>query len=109
MCVVKLILFVFKIYQKVVNLNERNTKYMFYQFDDFCGCVVHLTCVTMISCDSTQDFESCIKSLQQMGYSCPELTAAKGASAGGLVVGAVCNRSPGLLKAAVLKVKNTQH
>lgn len=51
-----------------------------------------------------QDFEACIKTLQAIEYSRPNLTAAKGVSAGGLVVGAVCNRSPDLLKAAILKV-----
>ena len=39
-----------------------------------------------------------------MGYSNPQLTAARGTSAGGLIVGAVCNRSPGLFKAAILRV-----
>ena len=39
-----------------------------------------------------------------MGYSNPTLTAARGVSAGGLAVASVCNRSPALLQAAVLKV-----
>ncbi|KAK3751468.1 hypothetical protein QZH41_009172, partial [Actinostola sp. cb2023] len=53
---------------------------------------------------SFEDFEAGIKTLQEMEYSRPTLTAAKGVSAGGLVVGAACNRSPDLFKAAVLKV-----
>ena len=51
-----------------------------------------------------QDFEACTQALQDMGYSTPALTAARGVSAGGLVLGAVCNRSPDLFRAAVLKV-----
>ena len=54
---------------------------------------------------SSQDFEACAQALHRMGYSIPDLTAARGTSAGGLIVGAVCNRSPGLFKAAVLRVK----
>lgn len=51
-----------------------------------------------------QDFEACTQALHRMGYSNPQLTAARGTSAGGLIVGAVCNRSPGLFKAAILRV-----
>lgn len=51
-----------------------------------------------------QDFEACTQELHLMGYSNPQLTAARGTSAGGLIVGAVCNRSPGLFKAAILRV-----
>ena len=51
-----------------------------------------------------QDFEACTQALHCMGYSNPQLTAARGTSAGGLIVGAVCNRSPGLFKAAILRV-----
>lgn len=51
-----------------------------------------------------QDFEACTQALHHMGYSNPQLTAARGTSAGGLIVGAVCNRSPGLFKAAILRV-----
>ena len=51
-----------------------------------------------------QDFEACAQALHRMGYSNPQLTAARGTSAGGLIVGAVCNRSPGLFQAAILRV-----
>lgn len=51
-----------------------------------------------------QDFEACTQALHRMGYSHPQLTAARGTSAGGLIVGVVCNRSPGLFKAAILRV-----
>jgi len=51
-----------------------------------------------------QDFEACTQALHHLGYSHPQLTAARGTSAGGLIVGAVCNRSPGLFKAAILRV-----
>ena len=51
-----------------------------------------------------QDFEACTQALHRMGYSNPQFTAARGTSAGGLIVGAVCNRSPGLFKAAILRV-----
>lgn len=53
---------------------------------------------------SFEDFEACTQALHRLGYSTPELTAASGTSAGGLIVGAVCNRSPGLFKAVILKV-----
>ena len=52
-----------------------------------------------------QDFEACAKALHNLGYSNPQLTAARGTSAGGLIVGAVCNRSPDLFKAVILKVR----
>ena len=51
-----------------------------------------------------KDFEACTQALHRRGYSTPELTAASGTSAGGLIVGAVCNRSPELFKAVILKV-----
>ncbi|XP_068683040.1 dipeptidyl aminopeptidase BI-like [Montipora foliosa] len=51
-----------------------------------------------------EDFEACTQALHRLGYSCPQFTAASGTSAGGLIVGAVCNRSPGLFKAVILKV-----
>lgn len=51
-----------------------------------------------------EDFEACAQALHRLGYSCPRLTAATGTSAGGLIVGAVCNRSPELVKAVILKV-----
>ena len=53
---------------------------------------------------SVQDFEACTQALHRLGYSCPQFTAASGTSAGGLIVGAVCNRSPELFKAVILKV-----
>ncbi|EDO35683.1 predicted protein [Nematostella vectensis] len=76
------------------------------------NCLAHA--VSQIRCISTdtraglnirspQDFEACTAALQRMGYSSPPLTAARGVSAGGLVVGAVCNRSPELFKAVVMK------
>ena len=52
-----------------------------------------------------QDLESCIKRLHSSGYSAPDKTAVSGTSAGGLAVAVLCNTAPGLLKAAVLKVK----
>ncbi|XP_019627440.1 PREDICTED: prolyl endopeptidase-like [Branchiostoma belcheri] len=51
-----------------------------------------------------KDLESCISHLHGAGYSSPGLTAACGTSAGGMAVAALCNRSPGLLAAAIMKV-----
>ncbi|XP_035694292.1 prolyl endopeptidase-like [Branchiostoma floridae] len=53
---------------------------------------------------SFQDLESCIAHLHGAGYSSPGLTAACGTSAGGTAVAALCNRSPDLIAAAVMKV-----
>ncbi|XP_028410328.1 prolyl endopeptidase-like isoform X2 [Dendronephthya gigantea] len=51
-----------------------------------------------------QDFEACVKAIHEHGYSSPHLTAAIGTSAGGLPVAVLCNDTPHLVKAAVLKV-----
>ncbi|XP_038075741.1 prolyl endopeptidase-like [Patiria miniata] len=53
---------------------------------------------------SFEDLEACLSTLHQAGYSQPTLTALHGISAGGLLVAAVCNRAPQLIKAAVLEV-----
>ena len=50
-----------------------------------------------------QDFEGCITTLHQLGYSQPACTALHGVSAGGLLVAAVCNRAPHLVQAAILE------
>ena len=70
------------------------------------NCIVILYCSFFISYFYTfvEDFEACAQALHRLGYSCPRLTAATGTSAGGLIVGAVCNRSPELMKAVILKV-----
>ncbi|XP_022097335.1 prolyl endopeptidase-like isoform X2 [Acanthaster planci] len=52
-----------------------------------------------------EDLEACIATLQLAGYSQPTITALRGVSAGGLVVAALCNRAPQLIKAAVLEVR----
>nr|XP_006812212.1 PREDICTED: prolyl endopeptidase-like [Saccoglossus kowalevskii] len=53
---------------------------------------------------SFEDVEACLKHLHDAGYSCAGKTAVCGTSAGGLLMATVCNRSPHLIKAAVLKV-----
>ncbi|XP_072173313.1 prolyl endopeptidase-like [Diadema setosum] len=53
---------------------------------------------------SFEDFQSCVHLLHSAGYSQPQLTAAWGASAGGLLIAACCNRFPELLKAAVMRM-----
>lgn len=50
------------------------------------------------------DFIACAERLIGGGYTRPELLAARGGSAGGLLVGAVVNMRPGLFHAAVLNV-----
>ena len=51
-----------------------------------------------------KDFEACVKAIHEHEYSSPHLTAAIGTSAGGLPVAVLCNDTPKLVKAAVLKV-----
>ncbi|XP_078000816.1 prolyl endopeptidase-like [Glandiceps talaboti] len=53
---------------------------------------------------SFEDFEACVEHLYDTGYSTSALTAGYGVSAGGLLLASVCNRSPHLLKAVILKV-----
>jgi oligopeptidase B len=50
------------------------------------------------------DFIAAAKYLQANGWTTPKLTAIEGASAGGLLIGAVINRAPGLFHAAVADV-----
>ncbi len=50
------------------------------------------------------DFIACARHLVDTGFTTPELLAARGASAGGLLVGAVLNQAPGLFRAAVAEV-----
>ncbi|XP_046847304.1 prolyl endopeptidase-like [Xenia sp. Carnegie-2017] len=51
-----------------------------------------------------EDFVSCIEAIHNEGYSSPSLTAIFGSSAGGFPVAMMCNKSPSLVRAAVLKV-----
>ncbi|XP_070578159.1 prolyl endopeptidase-like [Ptychodera flava] len=53
---------------------------------------------------SFEDFEACLEHLHRLGYSESTRTAAYGVSAGGLLIASMCNRSPQLLKTAILKV-----
>ena len=53
-----------------------------------------------------KDFVSCIEAIHNEGYSSPSLTAIFGSSAGGFPVAMMCNKSPSLVGAAVLKVAN---
>lgn len=50
------------------------------------------------------DLEACIKTLHDQGFSQPSLTALTAFSAGGVLVGALCNSSPELLRAVTLEV-----
>lgn len=54
--------------------------------------------------NSFHDFLACAHFLVREGYSSPDLLAAKGTSAGGLLVGAAVNMEPELFRALVLKV-----
>jgi oligopeptidase B len=50
------------------------------------------------------DFITCAETLSRMNYSCPELTAIEGRSAGGLLIGAVLNLNPRVCSVAVAGV-----
>ena len=50
------------------------------------------------------DFNACAEHLVQAGYTKPEVLAARGGSAGGLLVGAAMNRRPDLYRAVVAEV-----
>lgn len=50
------------------------------------------------------DFLACAHFLVDRGFTAPDRLAARGGSAGGLLVGAVLNREPGLFRAAVAEV-----
>lgn len=50
------------------------------------------------------DFIACARALVSAGFTSPELLAARGASAGGLLIGAVANRAPELFRALVAEV-----
>ena len=50
------------------------------------------------------DFIACARHLVDAGLTAPDVLAARGASAGGLLVGAVLNEAPGLFRAAVAEV-----
>ena len=52
---------------------------------------------------SVDDLECVIRALHGWGYSRPELSSAIATSAGGLVLGALLNRAPGLLGAALMQ------
>lgn len=49
------------------------------------------------------DLEACIKTLHGQGFSQPSLTALTAFSAGGVLVGALCNFNPDLLRAVTLE------
>ncbi len=53
---------------------------------------------------SFADFVSCARALVDRGYSCPSRMCAHGMSAGGMLLGVVANRHPGLFRAMVMKV-----
>lgn len=50
------------------------------------------------------DLEACIKTLHGQGFSQPSLTTLTAFSAGGVLVGALCNSHPELLRAVTLEV-----
>jgi len=54
--------------------------------------------------NSVNDFISCTEHLIAKGFTHPNLLAAKGESAGGMLIAQVCNLRPELYRAAVLKV-----
>ncbi|XP_012509285.1 PREDICTED: prolyl endopeptidase-like isoform X3 [Propithecus coquereli] len=49
------------------------------------------------------DLEACIKTLHGQGFSQPSLTSLTAFSAGGVLVGALCNSNPALLRAVTLE------
>ena len=51
-----------------------------------------------------EDFISCVRFLHACGYSNHKLTAVRGVSAGGLLIGAVINQTTDLFSSAILKV-----
>ena len=51
-----------------------------------------------------KDLCACVRYLHDKGYSTPALTALYGRSAGAVAVGMVCNVSPELVQAAILKL-----
>ncbi|MGH9093048.1 MAG: prolyl oligopeptidase family serine peptidase, partial [Acidimicrobiales bacterium] len=53
---------------------------------------------------SFSDYLACARHLVEAGFTAPDRLAARGASAGGLLVGAALNRAPGLFRAAVAEV-----
>jgi prolyl oligopeptidase PreP (S9A serine peptidase family) len=53
---------------------------------------------------SFADWAACIRKLHAARYSSPGMTAARGASAGGLLTAAGCMLYPGLVKSAILRV-----
>lgn len=57
------------------------------------------------------DLEACIKTLHSQGFSQPSLTTLSAFSAGGVLVGALCNSKPELLRAVTLEVstRSLQH
>lgn len=52
------------------------------------------------------DFIACAEHLVQARYTCPERLAIEGRSAGGLLIGAVCNMRPDLFHSAILGVSS---
>jgi len=54
--------------------------------------------------NSFSDFIACAEQLCEAGYTSSESLAIRGGSAGGLLIGAVCNMQPDLFAAAVAKV-----
>ena len=53
------------------------------------------------------DLVACIKTLHSQGFSQPSLTTLSAFSAGGVLVGALCNSKPELLRAVTLEVSTT--
>ncbi|XP_029449200.1 prolyl endopeptidase-like isoform X2 [Rhinatrema bivittatum] len=53
--------------------------------------------------NGVEDLKACVRHLHELGYSGPSYTVLAAASAGGVLAGALCNSSPELIKAVVLK------
>jgi oligopeptidase B len=54
------------------------------------------------------DFIACAEHLVKVKYTCPKRLAIEGRSAGGLLIGAVCNMRPDLFHSAILGVRVKQ-
>lgn len=68
------------------------------------GAKWHAAGTFMNKQNSIQDFLSCAEYLVKEGYSRPQMMAAHGSSAGGIMVGQAVNIMPELFKAVVLEV-----
>lgn len=69
-----------------------------------CGLAWHRAGQLQFKNNGVNDLMACIQTLFQSGVSQPKLTALTACSAGAVLAGALCNRSPHLLRAVLLQV-----